>query len=92
MLPNIIGPIVVLASMNIPVVITVEAGLSFLGLGVRPPIASWGGMLNDGYNYLTQSYWPVVTAGAALTIATLGFTLLGEAFRDAIDPKSRGEP
>lgn len=91
-LPNIIGPIVVLASMNIPVVITVEAGLSFLGLGVRPPIASWGGMLNDGYNYLTQSYWPVVTAGAALTIATLGFTLLGEAFRDAIDPKSRREP
>lgn len=91
-LPNIIGPIVVLASMDIPVVITIEAGLSFLGLGVRPPIASWGGMLNDGYTYLNQSYWPVIAAGGALTLATLGFTLLGEAFRDAIDPKLRREP
>jgi len=91
-LPNIIGPIIVLASMDIPVVITIEAGLSFLGLGVRPPIASWGSMLNDGYNYLDQSYWPVIASGAALTLATLGFTLLGEAFRDAIDPKLRRPP
>jgi peptide/nickel transport system permease protein len=91
-LPNIIGPIVVLASMDIPVVITIEAGLSFLGLGVRPPIASWGSMLNDGYNYLDQSYWPVIASGVALTLATLGFTLLGEAFRDAIDPKLRRQP
>jgi peptide/nickel transport system permease protein len=91
-LPNIIGPIVVLASMDIPVVITIEADLSFLGLGVRPPIASWGSMLNDGYNYLDQSYWPVIASGVALTLATLGFTLLGEAFRDAIDPKLRRQP
>lgn len=91
-LPNIIGPIIVLASMDIPVVITIEAGLSFLGLGVRPPIASWGSMLNDGYNYLDQSYWPVIASGFALTLATLGFTLLGEAFRDAIDPKLRRQP
>jgi peptide/nickel transport system permease protein len=91
-LTNIIGPIVVLASMDIPVVITIEAGLSFLGLGVRPPIASWGSMLNDGYNYLDQSYWPVIASGVALTLATLGFTLLGEAFRDAIDPKLRRQP
>ena len=91
-LPNIIGPIVVLASMDVPVVITIEAGLSFLGLGVRPPIASWGSMLNDGYNYLDQSYWPVIASGVALTLATLGFTLLGEAFRDAIDPKLRRQP
>lgn len=86
-LPNIIGPIAVLASMNVPVVITIEAGLSFLGLGVRPPIASWGGMLNDGYHYLDQSVWLAIAAGGALTLATLGFTLLGEAFRDATDPK-----
>ena len=91
-LPNIIGPIVVLASMDVPVVITIEAGLSFLGLGVRPPIASWGSMLNDGYNYLDQSYWPVIASGVALTLATLAFTLLGEAFRDAIDPKLRRQP
>lgn len=89
-LPNIIGPIFVLASMNIPVVITIEAGLSFLGLGVKPPLASWGSLLNDGYTYLDQSAWPAVTSGLALIIATLGFSLLGEGLRDAIDPKFRG--
>lgn len=91
-LPNIVGPIVVLASMNIPVVITLEAGLSFLGVGIRPPLASWGSMLFDGFTYLEQSVWPVLVAGGMLTLATLGFTLFGEALRDAIDPKLRREP
>jgi peptide/nickel transport system permease protein len=91
-LPNIVGPIVVLASMNIPVVITLEAGLSFLGVGIRPPLASWGSMLFDGFTYLEQSVWPVLVAGGMLTLATLGFTLLGESLRDAIDPKLRREP
>jgi peptide/nickel transport system permease protein len=88
-LPNIIGPIFVLASMNIPVVITIEAGLSFLGVGIRPPLASWGGLLHDGYTFLDQSPWLAVFSGLALMLATLGFTLLGEALRDAIDPKLR---
>jgi peptide/nickel transport system permease protein len=88
-LPNIVGPIVVLASMNVPVVITLEAGLSFLGVGIRPPLASWGSMLFDGFTYLNQSIWPVLVAGGMLTLATLGFTLFGEALRDAIDPKLR---
>jgi peptide/nickel transport system permease protein len=88
-LPNIVGPIVVLASMNIPVVITLEAGLSFLGVGIRPPLASWGSMLFDGFTYLEQSVWPVLVSGGMLTVATLGFTLFGEALRDAIDPKLR---
>lgn len=88
-IPNIIGPIAVLASMDIPAVITLEAGLSFLGVGVRPPLASWGAMLYDGYTYLDQSIWPCLVAGGALTLATLGFTLFGEAFRDAIDPRLR---
>jgi peptide/nickel transport system permease protein len=91
-LPNIVGPIVVLASMNIPVVITLEAGLSFLGVGIRPPLASWGSMLFDGFTYLEQSIWPVLVAGGMLTLATLGFTLFGESLRDAIDPKLRREP
>jgi peptide/nickel transport system permease protein len=91
-LPNIVGPIVVLASMNIPVVITLEAGLSFLGVGIRPPLASWGAMLFDGFTYLDQSVWPVLVAGGMLTLATLGFTLFGESLRDAIDPKLRREP
>ena len=88
-LPNIIGPIFVLASMNIPVVITIEAGLSFLGVGIRPPLASWGQLLHDGYTFLDQSPWLAIFSGLALMFATLGFTLLGEALRDAIDPKLR---
>ncbi len=91
-LPNIIGPIIVLASMDIPVVITLEAGLSFLGVGIRPPLASWGSMLFDGFTYLNQSAWPVIASGLVLTLATLGFTLLGESLRDAIDPKLRRRP
>lgn len=90
--PNITGPLVVLACMDIPVVITIEAGLSFLGVGVPPPSPSWGALLNDGYAYLDQSIWTALFAGLALTAATLGFTLFGEALRDAIDPKLRVEP
>lgn len=87
--PNIIGPIFVLACMDIPVVITIEAGLSFLGLGVKPPLASWGNLLNDGYTYLDQSIWLATFSGLALIFATLGFSLLGEAMRDMLDPKLR---
>jgi peptide/nickel transport system permease protein len=87
LLPNIAGPLVVLASMEIPVVITIEAGLSFIGLGVRPPLASWGTLIYDGYAYLSDSYVPVIVASSALGLATLGFTLFGEALRDAVDPR-----
>jgi peptide/nickel transport system permease protein len=86
-LPNILGPLVILASMDIPVVITIEAGLSFLGLGVRPPLASWGTLIQDGYQYLSQTWVPVVVSSVALGVATLGFTLFGEALRDAVDPR-----
>lgn len=88
-LPNIMGTLLVLASMDIPVVITIEAGLSFLGLGVRPPLASWGTLVQDGYQFLTDSWIPVVVASLALAFATLGFTLFGEALRDAVDPRIR---
>jgi len=89
LLPNIAGPLIVLASLDIPNVITIEAGLSFIGLGGRPPLASWGTLINDGYAYLSDSVWPVLTASMALAIATLGFTLFGEALRDALDPRNR---
>jgi peptide/nickel transport system permease protein len=90
-LPNIVGPLIVLASMDIPVVITIEAGLSFLGLGVRPPLASWGVLIQDGYQFLSDSWIPVAVSSGALAIATLGFTLFGEALRDAVDPRIRRE-
>jgi peptide/nickel transport system permease protein len=86
-LPNVAGPLLVLASMDIPTVITIEAGLSFLGLGVRPPQASLGTLIQDGYQYLSESWLPVTVASLALAAATLGFTLFGEALRDAVDPR-----
>jgi peptide/nickel transport system permease protein len=89
-LPNVLGPLIVLASMNIPVVITIEAGLSFLGLGVQPPQASLGSLIKDGYIYLTQSWWPTIGSAVTLALATLGSTLFGEALRDAADPKLKG--
>jgi peptide/nickel transport system permease protein len=88
-LPNVIGPLLILASMDVPLVITTEAGLSFLGMGVRPPTPSWGTILNDGYNYIRNSPWPVIAGGIPIVITTLGFTFLGEALRDIFDPKLR---
>lgn len=89
-LPNLIGPLIILASMDIPVVITLEAGLSFLGLGVRPPSPSWGSILNDGYTFIRDTPWLVIAGGMPLIVTTLGFTFLGEALRDAFDPRLRG--
>jgi peptide/nickel transport system permease protein len=89
-LPNVLGPMIVLASMNIPVVITIEAGLSFLGLGVQPPQASLGTLIKDGYVFLNQSWWPTIGSAVTLALATLGSTLFGEALRDAADPKLKG--
>lgn len=88
-LPNVIGPLLILASMDVPLVIAVEAGLSFLGMGVRPPTPSWGTILNDGYNYIRNSPWPVIAGGIPIILVTLGFTFLGEALRDIFDPKLR---
>jgi peptide/nickel transport system permease protein len=89
-LPNIIGPILIVASMDIPVVVAIEAGMSFLGLGVRPPTPSWGSILNDGFSYIRESPWPVIAGGIPIVITTLGFTFLGEALRDTFDPKRAG--
>ncbi len=88
-LPNILGPILILASMDIPVVVAIEAGLSFLGLGVRPPTPSWGTILNDGFANIRDSYWIVVAAGLPIVLTTLGFTFLGETLRDVFDPRLR---
>jgi peptide/nickel transport system permease protein len=89
-IPNVIGPLTILASMNVPVVITIEAGISFLGLGVQPPAASLGTLIKDGYIYLNQSWWPTIGSATTLALATLGATLFGEALRDAADPKLKG--
>ncbi len=89
-LPNIVAPLLILAAMDLPVVITFEAGLSFLGLGVRPPTPSWGVVLSEGFNFIRQTPWPITWAGLTLIITTLGFTLFGEALRDVLDPRLSG--
>ena len=86
LLPNVIGPLVIVLSMDIPVVIMLEAGLSYLNLGVRPPTPSWGKILYDGYTSLQSQPTIVIAAGIPLVLATLGFTFLGEGLRDALDP------
>jgi len=90
LLPNVLGPLVILVSMDIPTVVALEAALSYLGLGVKPPTPSWGTILNDGYVSLRTNPALVIAAGIPLVIATLGFTFLGEALRDALDPKLKG--
>lgn len=88
-MPNAIGPLLILAAMNVPVVVTIEAGLSFLGLGVRPPTPSWGSILADGRQVIRETPWPVIAGGLPLILTTLGFTFLGEALRDIFDPRLR---
>lgn len=88
-MPNVIGPLLILAAMDVPVVVTIEAGLSFLGLGVQPPTASWGTILNEGYLIIRDTPWMVIAGGIPLVLTTLGFTFLGEALRDVFDPKLR---
>lgn len=87
LLPNVLGPLVIVLSMDIPVVIMLEAGLSYLNLGVKPPTPSWGNVLYDGYTSIRTSPTLVIAAGAPLVLATLGFTFLGEGLRDALDPR-----
>ena len=89
-MPNIAGPLLILGAMDVPVVVTVEAGLSFLGLGVLPPTASWGTILNEGYLVIRDTPWPVIAGGVPLVLTTLGFTFLGESLRDVLDPRLRG--
>ena len=89
-LPNILPPLLILMAMDIPSAIVIEAGLSFLGLGVQPPTPSWGVILSDGFQSIMQSPWAVVFASIILMITTLGFTMLGETLRDIVDPRLSG--
>ncbi len=88
LLPNLLGPILVYATLLIPTNILFEAALSFLGVGIRPPTASWGGMLSDAVTFYTMPHfmlWP----GLAIFVTVLSFNLFGDGLRDALDPRSR---
>lgn len=88
-LPNVIAPMLILMAIDLPVAVTIEAGLSFLGLGVPPPTPSWGVILSDGFARVRDAPWPMIAPGVALVLTTLGFTLFGEALRDRLDPTVR---
>jgi peptide/nickel transport system permease protein len=91
LLPNLRGPLIVLATSNFAAAILLEAGLSFLGLGVQPPAPSWGLMVKEGYDLLgTQAgLWLTLLPGLAISLLVLSFNLLGNGLRDAFDPKTQ---
>jgi ABC-type dipeptide/oligopeptide/nickel transport system permease subunit len=87
-LPNATAPMVVQASLSVAFAILAEASLSFLGLGIQPPAASWGSMINHGRGYLQQAPWIVFGPGAALFVTVIGLNFVGDAVRDALDPRA----
>jgi ABC-type dipeptide/oligopeptide/nickel transport system permease subunit len=90
LLPNVIAPVVIAATLGVAGAIMAEAALSFLGLGVQPPTPSWGSMIADGRDLeqLRHAPWTSLSPGLAIGIAVLGFNLLGDALRDALDPRA----
>ncbi len=88
-LPNIIGPILVMITMDFGGIILTEAGLSFLGLGAVPPIPDWGNLINQGSQQFPQAWWLVAFPGIVIVTVVLGWNLLGDGLRDVLDPKTR---
>jgi peptide/nickel transport system permease protein len=88
-LPNLLGPVVVLMTLNVANNILLESSLTFLGMGVDPTIPSWGGMLADGRTYLQTAWWVSVFPGLAILLTVLGLNLLGDWLRDSLDPTGR---
>ena len=86
-LPNIIAPLIILATIYLGTAILTEAALSFLGLGTQLTQASWGNMLNEARGYVYQSVWMSIFPGAAIMIVVLGFNFLGDGLRDVLDPR-----
>jgi peptide/nickel transport system permease protein len=85
-LPNVAGPLLVVATFSVAQMIVAEGALGFLGVGVAPPTATWGGMLYDGQDYTLVAPWVLLAPASALVLSVLGFNLLGEGLRDALDP------
>jgi ABC-type dipeptide/oligopeptide/nickel transport system permease subunit len=90
-LPNIIGPVLIVTGMYVPFMIMAEAGLSFLGLGVPPPTASWGTVLRYGFENIMRAWWLILWPSPALALAMLSFNLFAEGLRDILNPEKRGE-
>jgi peptide/nickel transport system permease protein len=87
-LPNVLAPVIVTATLGVGNTVLVEAGLSFLGLGVRPPLASWGNMIADSQAFLATQPWQTAVPGAAVVLTVVAWSLLGDGLREALDPRS----
>jgi peptide/nickel transport system permease protein len=90
LLPNVMAPIIVVATVQLATMLLLESGLSFLGLGIQPPTPSWGKMLAEGRDYLGNAWWLSTMPGIAISLAVLGANLLGDGVRDLLDPNLRG--
>lgn len=90
-LPNVTAPLIVHASLNFAYAVLAEASLAFLGLGNRPPSPSWGSMVSSSYGFLQLAPWAAIFPGVAIALTVLGFNLLGDGLRDALDPRLRNE-
>lgn len=90
-LPNVLAPVLVHASIGFANAIIIEAGLSFLGLGAQPPQPSWGAMLQEARQYMNQTVWYSIAAGMAIFFSVLGLNLIGDGLRDVLDPRLRGK-
>ena len=88
-IPNVLAPVIVNATLGIGNVIVLEAGLSFLGLGIQPPTASWGSMVSDGRAFLLEAWWISTFPGLAIVLVVVAFNLVGDGLRDAMDPRLR---
>jgi ABC-type dipeptide/oligopeptide/nickel transport system permease subunit len=88
-LPNVLGPVVVLATLGFPVAVLAAAALSFVGLGAQPPSPEWGAMIVSGRTYITSASWLMSFPGLAIFATVLGFNLFGNVVRDALDPRLR---
>jgi peptide/nickel transport system permease protein len=90
LLPNVISPVVVLATLDMATVVLATAALSFLGLGAQPPTPEWGTMLSQGRNYLQDAWWVTNVPGFAIMLTVLSFNVLGDSLRDVLDPRDEG--
>jgi oligopeptide transport system permease protein len=85
--PNVLGPIIVYATLTIPSVMLLEAFLSYLGLGIQPPQSSWGSLISDGVETMEEYPWLLIYPGLALSITLFSLNFLGDGLRDALDPR-----
>ena len=88
-IPNVLAPVIIAATLGIGNVIVLEAGLSFLGLGLEPPTPSWGSMVADGRDLLLNAWWISTFPGLAIVLTVVAFNLVGDGLRDALDPRLR---